>query len=212
MLRAEFAQGVDTVVLTPHYYPAREPLANFLSRRAAAWTLLQEAVLDLPAEEQRRLPQMVLGAEVAYVPGLHTVEGLDDLCIGNTKNMLLELPFYPWDKNTVRGIYDLLGRSGVTPVLAHIERYFFCQSRKFLDEVLDLGLPVQVGSQGFTRSFSAAFKLLKRGRAHLIASDCHDLRYRSPDLQQAMEHVRKKLGVERFVEVAELADQLAVAE
>ena len=212
MLQAEFAQGVNTVVLTPHYYPEREPLESFLSRRAAAWTTLQEAVLALPREQLVCIPRMILGAEVAYVPGLHLVDGLDALCIGSTKNMLLELPFYPWDKSLIRGVYDFLGHTGVTPVLAHIERYFACQSKKFLDEILELGLPIQVGSQGITYRLSAAFKLLKQGRAHLIASDCHDLQYRCPDLRQAMEHIQKKLGEERVEEMAELVQQLTATE
>lgn len=208
MLLAEFAQGVDTVVLTPHYYPDREPLERFLSRREVAWANLQEAILALEQETFRCLPKLVLGAEVAYIPGLHTMEGLQALCIGNTRNMLLELPFYSWDTQTVRGIYDFLGRAGVTPILAHIERYFACQSRKFLDEILELGLPVQVGSQTITSRFSVAFKLLKQGRAHIIASDCHDLQHRCPNLRQAMEHVEKKLGTERVEEMVELTQQL----
>lgn len=209
MLHAQFDQGVGTVALTPHYYPDREPLDSFLARRAEAWGALREAILALPEEALGRLPRLVLGAEVAYVPGLHTVEGLQGLCIGTTKHMLLELPFYPWDMQTIHGLYDFLGRSGVTPVLAHIERYFACQSAKLLEEVLNLGLPVQVGTAGLDRFSSVAWKLLKRGKAHLIASDCHDLQYRVPDLRRAMDLVWKKLGEERAEELAELADQLA---
>ena len=209
MLQEQFRQGVDTVVLTPHYYPEREPLESFLRRRAAAWTELQEAVMALPREELHCLPRLVLGAEVAYVPGLHTMEGLQALCIGKTKNMLLELPFYVWDMQTIHGIYDFLGRAGVTPVLAHIERYFSCQSKKLLNEVLSLGLPIQVGVQDLDRRFSPTMRLLKQGKAHIIASDCHDLRMRRPAMGPAMECVFKRLGPERAEELIELADLLA---
>lgn len=209
MLHEQFAQGVDTVVLTPHYYPEREPLAVFLERRSAAWSQLQESVMALPQEELGRLPKLILGAEVAYVPGLHMMEGLQALCIGKTKNMLLELPFYVWDMHTIHGIYDFLGRAGVTPVLAHIERYFACQKKKLLDEVLALGLPVQVGVQDLEQRFSPTMRLLKQGKAHIIASDCHDLRMRRPALGPAMDCVYKKLGRDRAEELIELADQLA---
>lgn len=209
MLQEQFSQGVDTVVLTPHYYPEREPLESFLRRRAAAWTELQEAVMALPREELSRLPRLVLGAEVAYVPGLYMMEGLQALCIGKTRNMLLELPFYVWDMQMIHGIYDFLGRAGVTPVLAHIERYFACQSNRLLDEVLSLGFPIQVGVQDLERRFSPTMRLLKQGKAHIIASDCHDLRFRRPVLGPAMACVYKKLGQERAEELIELADQLA---
>lgn len=212
MLHAEFEQGVDTVVLTPHFYPARETAADFLSRREAAFAQLKEGIQALPEEDKLRLPRLCLGAEVAYVPGLAEVPGLRSLCLGNTNNMLLELPFYPWDRMLLHQLYDFFGQVGVTPVLAHIERYFACQEKKFLDEVLELGLPVQVGTETLTRAFSPAMKLLRQGKGHLVASDCHDLKHRSPDLRPAMEAVRKKLGQERFEEMVELADQLTERE
>ena len=208
MLQMQYETGVDTVVLTPHYYPQKEPLANFLSRRAAAWEQLQAAILALPQERLCCLPRLILGAEVAYTPGLYALEGLQALCIGNTKNMLLELPFFVWDTQMVHSLYDFLGRAGVTPILAHIERYFACQKKKFLDEVLELGLPVQVGLQGLERRFSHTLRLLKQGKAHMIASDCHDLHHRRPELARAMEYVEKKLGMEYVAELTELAKQL----
>ena len=212
MLYAQYEQGVDTVVLTPHYYPDREDCTSFLRRRKAAWENLVQKICALPKQDQIRLPKLIFGAEVAYVPGLQTVEHLRSLCIGNTKNMMLELPFYLWDTALVHQLYDFLGRSGVTPVLAHIERYFDIQKKKIMDEILDFGLPVQVGTETLSQTFSPAIKLLKQGRAHLVASDCHDLNYRRPSLAQAMQVVEKRLGHERCEELIEMADQLAVRE
>jgi len=212
MLRTQFDQGVDTVVLTPHFYPEREDCASFLSRRKAAWEQLVRAICALPRQEQLRLPRLVLGAEVAYVPGLQFMDHLQSLCIGNTKNMLLEMPFYLWDTPLLHQLYDFLGRSGVTPVLAHIDRYFDIQKKKTMEDVLDLGLPVQVGTETVAQAFSPARKLLKQGRAHLLASDCHDMNFRKPNLRQAMYAVQKKLGTERCEELIEMADQLAAGE
>lgn len=212
MLCAQFEQGVDTVVLTPHYYPDREEPAAFLERRAEAAQRLEEAIAALPEEQQCRLPRRILGAEVAYLPGLHRMEGLQQLCIGSTKNMLLELPFYLWDQGLIRQLYDFLGHSGVTPVLAHIERYLFCQQKKLVEEVMDLGLPVQVGTDTIGHRLSPAMKLLRQGRGHLIASDCHDLIRRPPTLGAAMKAVGKKLGQERLEDLLEMADQLAMGE
>ena len=212
MLYAQYEQGVDTVVLTPHFYPDREDCASFLKRRRAAWESLVQAICALPKQNQLRLPKLILGAEVAYVPGLQKVEHLQSLCIGNTKNMMLELPFYLWDTTLVHQLYDFLGRAGVTPILAHIERYFDIQKKKVMDEILDLGLPVQVGTETIGQTFSPAIKLLKQGRAHLVASDCHDLNYRKPGLQQAMQTVGKRLGRQRCEELIETANLLAVGE
>ena len=212
MLFAQYAQGVDTVVLTPHYYPDREESSAFLLRRNAAWQQLNEAIEALSAEEKAQLPALILGAEVAYIPGLQNVSDLEQLCIGNTKNMLLELPFYLWDMQMVHGLYSFLEQAGVTPILAHVERYIPCQRRKMLDAVLELGLPVQVGTDLMSMAFSPVLRLLKQGRGHLVASDCHDLSHRPPNLAQAMDVVKKKLGHERFEELDDLAIQLTEIE
>ena len=209
MLREQSLQGVDTVVLTPHFYPDREPLERFLSRRAEGFEELEHAIMQLPPEEQQLLPRRLLGAEVAYVPGLHDADGLRELCIGTTKHMLLELPFYPWDARLIRGLYDVLGNSGVTPVLAHMERYMMCQSKRLINEVLDLGLPVQIGIDMLKGVFSPSMHLLRKGRGHLLASDCHDLHSRRPALRSAMELVAKKLGEETVEDLIALADHLA---
>ena len=212
MLYVQYEQGVDTVVLTPHFYPDREDSTSFLKRRKAAWEELVQTICSLPQQDQLRLPKIVLGAAVAYVPGLQMMEHLAAVCIGNTKNMLLELPFYLWDSSFIHHLYDFLGRAGVTPVLAHIDRYFGIQKKKQLDEVLDLGLPAQVGTDTINWAGSPAMKLLRQGRGHLLASDCHDMKSRTPNLRQAMMAVRKKLGQERCEELMEMADQLVVGE
>lgn len=209
MLKLQWAQGVDTVVLTPHFYPTRETAEQFLVRREAAFAQLETTIKELPEEEQTKLPCLVLGAEVAYAPGVEEMQSLQKLCLGNTKNMLLELPFYPWSGMLIRQLYHFIEKVGVTPVLAHIERYFACQSKSLLREVLALGLPVQVGTDILSYAFSPAMKLLRKGQAHLVASDCHDLQYRVPNLGQAMIQVEKKLGRQRLEELTELADQLA---
>ena len=212
MLRTQYEQGVDTVVLTPHFYPNREDADAFLGRRQAAWEQLSQAIGALPQQEQAQLPKLILGAEVAYMPGLQAMENLQALCIGSTKNMLLELPFYLWDSVFIHQLYDFLGKVGVTPVLAHIERYFLCQKKKMLEEVLELGLPVQVGTDTVSQAFSPGLKLLKQGRGHFLASDCHDLNARVPNLGKAMRVAEKKLGMERCGELLEMAEQLAAGE
>ena len=97
MLREEARQGVDTVVLTPHFYRDRERPEHFLARRERAADRLNDAILSLPEEERRALPRLVLGAEVAWWPNLADCEELPELCIGRTKNLLVELPFTPWN-------------------------------------------------------------------------------------------------------------------
>lgn len=92
ILRAEWEQGVETVVLTPHFYRDLENPAHFLKRRREAVLALGKCMMQMSPEERNVLPRMILGAEVAWWPNLAEWSELPELCIGETKNLLLELP------------------------------------------------------------------------------------------------------------------------
>ncbi len=196
LLRMERQQGVGTVALTPHFYRRREDPKSFLARRAESCRALEERIAALPEEERRDLPRLVLGAEVAWAPGLSEWEELPALCLGGTKNLLLELPFSQWNDGLIHQLYDLMGRTGITPVIAHLERYMKIQRREHIEAVLDLGVPVQISGDIFFSWLQrmGALKMLRRGEAHIIASDCHHVTGRVPNLGDAMAVVREKLG------------------
>ncbi|MDD6188463.1 MAG: hypothetical protein PUB32_02640 [Clostridiales bacterium] len=196
MLRMERDQGVDTVVLTPHFYRDRERPERFLARRREAEETLLKALLALPEEERSTMPRLVLGAEVAWVPNLADWPELPQLCMGRGRHLLLELPMNPWNEQMFRQLYDLMGRTGLTPVIAHIERYMKMQKPEHIKEVLSLGVPVQVSSEPLLHPLNRGrvLKLLRERQAQLIASDCHNTTSRPPNLGPAMEIVKKKLG------------------
>lgn len=195
MLRTEWEQGVDTVVLTPHFYRYREEPEHFLQRRKIAFDRLDTAVSWLPADDPAALVTRLPGCEVAWVPNLYELDCLPQLCMANTRHMLLELPFTPWEKTLSRQLHDLMSRTGITPILAHLERYIKIQKPERMEEILSLGLPVQIGTDMLTGFFTRRQGLDALGDwAHIIASDCHNLTSRPPNLGAAMELVRKKLG------------------
>lgn len=196
MLRMERAQGVNAVVLTPHFYRHRESPERFLHRRAQAVERLMERLGQLEKEELSEIPdRLVVGCEAAWSPDLAVLDCLPELCIGKTKNLLLELPFTPWDDSLSRGIYDLMSRTGITPVLAHLERYLKIQSKEKINEILSLGVPIQIGTDTLNGFWSRrqGIKALENW-AHVIASDCHNVTDRSPSMGEAMQFVEKKMG------------------
>lgn len=212
MLAAQRSQGVDTVVLTPHFYPHREEPDEFLERRSRSMETLRQAIEELP-DGGSRLPRLVLGAEVAWRSDLLECERLNELCIGETSNLLLELPFKPWSNLMIDQLYELIGRTGVRPVIAHLDRYLGLQSRGLLDEIMKLGVPVQVGTDILMRPLHRrkALKLLKTGKAQFVASDCHDLAKRPPNLAAAMSLLRSKLESWQVEEMIRCADKLVEA-
>lgn len=195
MLRMQQSQGVHTVVLTPHFYPHQEDVSTFLARREEAMGQLREC-MDARPLDAPLLPRLLLGAEVLWRSDLNEEDGLDKLCIEGTKNLLLELPFVPWNVQLIDQLYDMMGRTGITPIIAHLERYIPMQPQKLVQEILELGVPVQISAEILSHPFMRreAMKLLKKGQAHLLASDCHDCTQRMPNLAAGIEIVRRKLG------------------
>ena len=211
MLRMERSQGVDTVVLTPHFYRHRENPKRFLRRRQEAAAGLARRVLELSEKEKADLPQMLLGAEVAWWPNMADWEELPELCIGDTKNLLLELPFTPWNDQMIYQLYELFGRTGITPIIAHLERYLKIQRAEYVQEVLNLDVPVQISADVLLRPMARgnAMKLLRQNRICVVASDCHNCTSRVPNLAASMAVLRKKLGSEQTDMLIRAGDRLA---
>lgn len=198
MLRMEGEQGVERVVLTPHFYIKHESADRFLARRQEGWQRLEERLAWLEPEERSGLPDLVLGAEVAWQASVLDCPQLDSLCMGRSRYMLVELPFDRWTGQTIRQLNELMGFHGITPVLAHLERYLDIQDPKLIRQLLDLDVPVQI-SCAVLNSFwqgRKAVKLLRSGQAQLVASDCHNCDTRPPDMARGIEQLRRKVGRE----------------
>lgn len=181
MLREEQKNGIETVVLTPHFYASQNDPQTFLKRREHSWNLLQSAVTD-------DLPRMLLGAEVRYFEGICQVEDLPQLCIEGSDLLLLEMPENKWSERMVRSVFELQEQYRMTVVLAHIERYLKFQPKATWEELREGGILMQVSASYFQdwRTRHAARRMLKRGEIHFLASDCHNMESRRPNLQTWM--------------------------
>lgn len=192
MLRQCARQGIGQVFVTPHYYPV-ESVKDFLRRRDQAEAQLRAAMGD-----DEELPQIVAGAEVAYRPGIGYEEDLELLRLGKSEFLLLELPFAPWGKEVIRDIRNMVCARGITPILAHLERYLSFQKKQILYEVLDQGVLVQMNAEALLdwRTRGQAKRLLTRGMVHLLGSDSHNLKDRAPNLGKALQQLEESKGME----------------
>lgn len=149
------------------------------------------------AVKGQNLPRLILGAEVAWAPGMADWPELEQLCYAGSRVLLVELPFTPWNDEMFRQLYSLEGRRGILPMIAHVERYFGGQEKRNLRSLLEMGLPMQVSACGVNhvRGRKTALRLLQLPDCVLI-SDCHNLTDRPPDMADAMTVLTKKLGKE----------------
>lgn len=196
MLAQMAQQGVRTVAATPHFYASRDLPEAFLARRARA--------VELLGQTKPEFPQVILGAEVAYFDGMGRSEKvLQQLRLGSSKLLLVEMPFCEWNKRMVREICDLPLQTGLTPVLAHVDRYRRKdQLLRNLEELLDCGALLQCNADAFLRfgTRSWALKLMKMGVLHFLGSDTHNLTTRKPNLGDAAKIIEKKLGADALKE------------
>ena len=192
MLRAEARQGIGTVVATPHFYAHHDTPERFLRRRAAAWEMLQTAMA-----QEAGLPEVIPGAEVYYFSGISDSDQLHRLTTGQKRYIMLEMPTVPWTQNMYQEMENIYTKHGITPIIAHIDRYISpLRHRQILNRLEDLPVLVQANSDFFLHPMTAplALRMLKEKRIHLLGSDCHNCSTRKPELGRAIEKIEKHLG------------------
>ena len=205
LLEEDFRQGVGCVLATPHYYPV-EPVAEFLERRAAAAQRLQ-AYLD---SRQTQIPEIALGAEVAFRPGLGYEQDLEKLCLGSSRYLLLEMPFSKWSTSQIRDVSNICTAQGIIPVIAHIERYIGYQTPQILEQLQQQDVLIQMNAEYLLHfgSRRKGLKMLKNGTVHLLGTDSHNTTSRPPNLGKAIEFLRGKGALDTLEKQRFLADEI----
>lgn len=203
MLHVMEKQGVECVVATPHFYPNRKGLKEFLDNREKAYKEIVSCNLT-------NVPSVRCGAEVAFFRGIGKSEQLDGLCIENTKLMLLEMPFRNWTTQDLVEIERILD-TGITPILAHVERYYSLQQdQSAFRAIMQLPLYIQLNAEAFStfRIRRVAYKIINFGRPILLGSDCHDLKERYPNLLAGRKALQKKYGESYLSDMDSLGEML----
>lgn len=201
MLRMEKSHGITHVVATPHFYAQHDTPERFLKRRAEAEALLREAMGD-----RAEYPGISVGAEVYYFRGISNSDVLSQLTVGGNRGILLEMPPSPWTESMYREIEDLYVRRGYLPIIAHIDRYISrFRTFRIPQRLAELPVLVQANAEFFlNRSTSSmALRMLQEDRVHLLGTDCHNLNSRKPNLDRALNLIRKKLGEDALQRIGE---------
>lgn len=195
MLRESWDQGVDLIFATPHFYADMDDPRSFLARRNQAFLQLQQAM----AEDGGNFPQILLGAEILYFPGMSVADELYDMRMGQSPLLLIEPPMLPWS-NTMLDEIEQTGKNlCCIPVIAHVDRYArMLGDDTLFDRALDRHFLVQVNASFFIHSGSSdlALQYLAEDRIHFIGSDCHDMEQRAPNMGPASVIIEKN-GLEK---------------
>ncbi|HGP8097645.1 TPA: capsular polysaccharide biosynthesis protein Cps4B [Streptococcus pneumoniae] len=198
LLAESYRQGVRTIVSTSHrrkgmFETPEEKIAeSFLQVREIAKEVADDLVI-------------AYGAEIYYTPDVLDKLGKKRIpTLNDSRYALIE-----FSMNTpYRDIHSALSKIlmlGITPVIAHIERYdALGNNEKRVRELIDMGCYTQVNSSYVLKPklFGERYKFMKKraqyfleqNLVHVIASDMHNLDGRPPHMAEAYDFVTQKYG------------------
>ena len=205
LLEESYRQGVRTIISTSH---RRKGMFETPEEKIAANFKQVQEVAKQVADDLT----VLYGAEIYYTSDiLKKLEEGTFPSLGGTKYVLIE-----FSMNTpYKDIHSALGnviRLGMTPVVAHIERYHCLENDEDrVSELINMGCYMQVNSSNVLKPklFGDRYKFMKkrvqffleRDLVHFVASDMHNLDDRPPYMQKAYQIVAKKYGAERAEEL-----------
>lgn len=209
MLRAEAMQGVDVVIATPHFYGDKDKMNNFIERRDAAKKILAKALENLG---DGNIPQIKLGAEVAYFAGISRADDIEKLCVEGTNTILVEMPFAVWSDRVLSEIVSLVHDRELDVVLVHVERYLgYKGQEEKLKQLRKIPVMFQANAESLLNEGFLAKRKNKKiidwfdnGMLSLLGSDCHNMGGRKPNLSLG----REKLSKEVLNSIDKLAENL----
>lgn len=199
LLEESYRQGVRTIISTSH---RRKGMFETPENKIAEhFKLVQEIAKEISDDLT-----VLYGAEIYY-----TSDVLDKLekkiipSLADTRYALIEFSMTTPYKEIHTALSNVL-RLGITPVVAHIERYHCLENdEKKVRDLIDMGCYMQINSSSVLKPklFGDKYKFMKkRARfflekdlVHFVASDMHNLDDRPPYMEEAYQIISKKYGV-----------------
>lgn len=206
MLHSLARQGITRVVATPHFYANHQRPEDFLKRREQAESQLRQEMKNHPG-----MPELFVGAEVYYFRGMSNSDFLPQLAIGDTKCIMIEMPPSPWQPSVYEELYMIQRRWGLTPIIAHLDRYIApFRTHGILEQLAKLPVLIQANGSFFLKRSTAgmAMRMLKKGQIQLLGSDCHNMTSRTPNLDRAFKQIEERLGQAALAYVADFEDSI----
>lgn len=202
ILKQYINEGVKKVVLTPHYIEN----SNYSVENKQKIELFKK--LSEEVKKQNINIELYLGNEVYLSDNiLELINKNKIMTINNSKYILIELPMVNENPNVIDTIYNLK-LSGITPIIAHPERYVYIQKdiNKAL-EYINSGALLQVNKGSLFKKYGKASyktvkKLIKKKLVHFIASDIHSSKniYSSKKVRKKLKRLASNNYIDNILE------------
>lgn len=211
LIEESYRQGVRIIVSTSH-------------RRKGMFETPEDiifknfSIVKHEAEKGFEHLQILYGGELYYTSDMLEKLKLKQIpTLNNTKFALIEFSMQTSWKDIHTALSNVL-MLGITPVVAHIERYNALENQKErVKEIINMGCYTQINSfhilkQKLFNDKHKRFKkraryFLEENLVHFVASDMHNLDVRPPFLAEAYKIICRDFGKERanqlFIENAQ---------
>lgn len=192
MLNMAMNEGVHGIVATSHAE------AEVGLKQAERYLKAYREVLQYI--ENNHIPiRLYYGNELYYSEGIiGALQNGEAHTLNGTHYVLVEFPVYESYQYIERGLRNLQN-IGCWPVIAHIERYQALRSEEKVQQLIDMGVCIQVnagsviGKSGWSVKMYCT-KLLRKGMVDVVATDAHGSQHRRPEIQQCLKYIDKIAG------------------
>ncbi len=206
MLLKSKSQGVEIIVATPHFYPHKQTVDEFLRCRSESYTLFKK-YLD---ENSMDVPEIRLGAEVRFSHEIMDMQP-EKLVIEGTNTILVELPFTYWNEWIYEDLFKLSVKHKLKVVIAHLERYIEnVKAFKYISNLFEMNNYIQINVDSFLdrKQRKIINHLFKNYRIDLLGTDMHNLTNRTTNIDKAVAFIRKKYGENYLGEIFSNSEKL----
>ncbi|RIX45883.1 protein tyrosine phosphatase [Paenibacillus nanensis] len=195
MARAASAEGITTIVATPHH--ANGKYMNFAAdvREHADGLNVRLAQAGIPIS-------IVPGQEIRVHDDLLDAWGRGELLtLAGSRYVMLEMPSSRIPHYMSSLIHELHVMK-LRPIIAHPERNAeVVEHPERLEELIELGAYGQVTTHSLLGGFGkkieqASWRLMKQGSIHIVSSDAHHVERRGFRLREAHSAVNRVMGEE----------------
>ena len=197
MLKCAEEQGITDVVNTIHFqHPKMKGKKTDYFYVSSLKNKLEQKMLEMKIKIK-----IHLGAEVFFDFNLLNILDNPLVTFSNNKYMLVEFSTNILPKNYDKHLYELK-KSGVTPIIAHPERYRAVQNDiDIIVKLINSGCLMQIDGGSLIGHFGKTCQIttqemLSRNLVHVIGSDAHGIKKRNFCLQESAHEAMKYLNVD----------------
>lgn len=187
MLEIMKKHKIERIIATPHFYAHREKnVESFLKKR--------QKTFDILMSENLPITNIFLGSEVAIEKNLSELRNIEELSIQGTNLILLEFPYRVFSDWMIEEIENISSVYKLTPVIAHIHRYFPFYSKTDYEKIMQLDAIFQINAEAFGDFRESRFvkKLIKYEFPLIFGSDAHNVTNRKPNFNLILKKTNSK--------------------